>query len=238
MKKIWIYAFLLLNTFVSGDSYAQVDSLGWGTNYPAVPERMIAETKWRYTYAIHLESNTIIHQAEDFYDYFLHFRYDYTFEQYLNGQMTRGAWSLNGSELFYSFKHIKKFEIAQFLKDTQHPINDILSDPMLFKSYLNKIDIKARKQVMSVELYLEKLERSNAYKLEDLVDKHMYFALHKPHSSLSVQHQDLIWKLLVNISPKDVLFLYWYDKDQFYKSYETWDDSFKDWVIKTISNNI
>jgi len=118
MKKIWIYAFLLLSTFVSGDSYAQVDSLGWGTNYPAVPERMIAETKWRYTYAIHLESNTIIHQAEDFYDYFLHFRYDYTFEQYLNGQMTRGTWSLNGSELFYSFKHIKKFEIAGATKKT------------------------------------------------------------------------------------------------------------------------
>ena len=118
MKKIWIYAFLLFNTFVSGDGYAQLDSLGWGTNYPAVPERMIAETKWRYTYAIHLESNTIIHQAEDFYDYYLHFRYDYTFEQYLNGQMTRGTWSLHGSELFYSFKHIKKFEIAGASKNT------------------------------------------------------------------------------------------------------------------------
>ena len=136
------------------------------------------------------------------------------------------------------YERIKKFEFAQLLKDTQHPVNDILSDPMLFKSYFNKIDIKDRKKVMSVELYLEKLERSNAYKLEDLVDKNMYFALHKPHSSLSVQHQDLIWKLLVSISPKDVLFLYWYDKNQFYKSYETWDDSFKDWVIKTISNNI
>ncbi len=102
-----------------GESNAQVDdSLGWGTNYPAVPERMIAETKWRYTYAIHLESNTIIHQAESFYDYFLYFRYDYTYEQYLNGQMTRGTWSLSGSELFYNFKHIKKFEIAGATKNT------------------------------------------------------------------------------------------------------------------------
>ena len=91
---------------------------------------------------------------------------------------------------------------------------------------------------MSVELYLERLERSNTYKLEDMVDKQMYFALHTPHSSLDVKHQDLIWKLLVNIAPKDVLFLYWYDKEQFYKNYETWDDSFRDWVIKTISNNI
>ena len=106
------------------------------------------------------------------------------------------------------------------------------------KSYLNKIDIKARKQVMSVELYLEKLERSNAYKIEDIVDQSLYFALHQPHSSLSSEHRDLIHKLLINISPKDVLFLYWYDKEQFYKSYQTWDDSFKDWVIERISNNI
>ncbi|WP_375235790.1 DUF6638 family protein [Winogradskyella sp.] len=136
------------------------------------------------------------------------------------------------------YDRIKKYVFAQLLKETQHPINNILSDSMLFKSYLNKLDIKSRKQVMSVELYLEKFERSNAYKLEDMVDENMYFALHKPHSSLSVHHQDLIWKLLINVAPKDVLFLYWYDKDQFYKSYDTWNESFRDWVIKTITNNI
>ena len=137
-----------------------------------------------------------------------------------------------------NYDRIKKYQFANFLKDTQHPIRDILSNKVLFKSYLNKLPITQRKQVMSVELYLEKLERSNAYKIDDIVDEKMYFALHKPHSSLSVKHQDLIWKLLVNVSPKDVLFLYWYDKDQFYKNYDTWDESFKDWVIETISNNI
>ena len=136
------------------------------------------------------------------------------------------------------YDRIKKHVFSQYLKETQHPVKDILSDNMLFKSYLNKLDINSRKQVMSVELYLEKLERSNTYKIDDLVDKEIYFALHKPHSSLSVKHQDLIWKLLVNISPKDLLYLYWYDKDQFYKKYNTWDDSFKDWVIEIISNNI
>ena len=136
------------------------------------------------------------------------------------------------------YDRIKKHVFSQYLKETQHPVKDILSDNMLFKSYLNKLDINSRKQVMSVELYLEKLERSNTYKIDDLVDKEIYFALHKPHSSLSVKHQDLIWKLLVNISPKDLLYLYWYDKGQFYKKYNTWDDSFKDWVIEIISNNI
>lgn len=137
-----------------------------------------------------------------------------------------------------NYERIKKFELAQHLKEVQHPIKDILNDKVLFKSYLNKIDLAARKQVMSVELYLEKLERSNATKIEDIVDKQLYFALHQPHSSLSAVHRDLIHKLLINIAPKDVLFLYWYDKEQFYQSYETWDDSFKDWVIERISNNI
>ncbi len=137
-----------------------------------------------------------------------------------------------------NYDRIKKFELNHLLKDTQHPVKDILNDKVLFKSYLNKIDIKSRKQVMGVELYLEKLERSNAYKVEDMVEQSMYFSLHQPHSSLSAEHRDLIHKLLINIAPKDVLFLYWYDKEQFYKSYETWEDSFKDWVIERISNNI
>ncbi|WP_296386028.1 DUF6638 family protein [Winogradskyella sp.] len=137
-----------------------------------------------------------------------------------------------------NYDRIKKYELHKLLKETQHPIQDILNDKVLFKSYLNKIDIKARKQVMGVELYLEKLERSNAYKIEDMVEESMYFALHQPHSSLSAEHRDLIHKLLINISPKDVLFLYWYDKEQFYKSYDTWNDSFRDWAIERISNNI
>ncbi len=137
-----------------------------------------------------------------------------------------------------NYQRVKKYEFAQALKNTQHPIKDILNDAILFKSYLNKLDIETRKKVMSVELYLEKLENSNQYKIADIVDAKLFEALHKPHSSLDVKHQDLIWKLLVNISPKDILYLYWYDKEAFYKIYDTWDESLKDWVIETISNNI
>ncbi|SDS46966.1 hypothetical protein SAMN04515667_2248 [Formosa sp. Hel1_31_208] len=136
------------------------------------------------------------------------------------------------------YDRIKKFEFAQYLKDTKHPIRDILNDSLLFKSYLNKVDINTRKKVMSVERYLEKLETSNQFKIADIVDADLFEAMHEPHSSLHPKHQDLIWKLLVNIAPKDVLFLYWYDKQEFYKQYDTWSDSFQDWVIETISNNI
>ena len=136
------------------------------------------------------------------------------------------------------YDRIKKVMMFYELKKPEHPVKDILSDKVLFRKYLNKIDAQALKRVTGVEMYLERLERSNAYKVHDLVDSHMYYALHEPHSSLEPKHQDLIWKLLVNVSHKDILFLYWYDKEQFYKSYETWDPSFQDWVIETISNNI
>ncbi|WP_044398137.1 DUF6638 family protein [Lacinutrix sp. Hel_I_90] len=136
------------------------------------------------------------------------------------------------------YERIKKFEFASDLKETQHPIKTILNDKVLFKSYLNKLDIDSRKRVMSVERYLEKLEVSNQFKIADIVDAKFYEALHQPHSSLSSKHIDLIWKLLINVSAKDVLFLYWYDKEQFYKSYDTWDASLKEWVIQEIRNNI
>ena len=115
MKKIRFLLPLLFLGISINTAIAQ-EPTGWGTNYAAVDERKIVETKWRYTYAIHLESNTIIHQAEEDYEYFLHFRYDYTYAQFLNGEMSKGTWSLNGSELFYSFKHINKFEIADIGK--------------------------------------------------------------------------------------------------------------------------
>lgn len=136
------------------------------------------------------------------------------------------------------YNRVKKMMLYQELKETKHPVNDILDDNVLFRRYLNTIDAAALKRVNGVEIYLERIERSNAFKIHDLVDQKFYDALHQPHSSLNAKHQDLIWKLLINVSSKDVLFLYWYDKETFYKTYKTWSDSMKDWVIKTISNNI
>ena len=136
------------------------------------------------------------------------------------------------------YERIKKYEMAQHLKAIQHSIKEVLDDPVLFKSYLNKLDIETRKKIMSVERYLEKLETSNQYKIADIVDLKLFEALHEPHSSLDGKHQDLIWKLLVNIAPKDVLYWFWYDKETFYKAYDNWEASFKDWAIETIRNNI
>ena len=135
------------------------------------------------------------------------------------------------------YDRIKKYIFSEYLTETNHPIKDILEDPILFKSYLNKIDIKARKKVMGLELFLEKKEISKTIKAKDILDSELFVALNKPHSSLNATNQDLIWYLLVNIAPKDVLFLYWYDKEQFYKLFKTLEESVQDWVIETICNN-
>jgi len=116
-KSTPIYCVTLL-CFLPFLLFSQVEQKsGWGTTYPAVDEGKLVETKWKYTYALHLESNTIFHKADAEYKYFLHFKYDYTYQQLLNGKYDKGVWSLNGSDLFYSFKHIKKFEIAQITKN-------------------------------------------------------------------------------------------------------------------------
>ena len=136
------------------------------------------------------------------------------------------------------YDRIKKFLFARSLADVQHPIRDILNDKVLFKGYLNRMSIEERKKIMGVELYLEKTEVDNSYKLHDMVDKDLFDALQQPHSSLDLKHQDLIWKLLTKISDLDVLFSYWYNNDIFYQQFKTWDLSLQDWVVDIIKTKI
>ena len=100
MKVYFLFTIFFVGLFLHGNAQ-QID------------ERKIVETKWKYTYTLHVESNTILHQADKNYDFFIHFKYDYTYEQFLNGKLTDGVWSLNGSDLFYQFKHISKFTIKE-----------------------------------------------------------------------------------------------------------------------------
>lgn len=136
------------------------------------------------------------------------------------------------------YDRIKKFLLSEFINQETHSVKEVLNDPILFKSYLNKIDIAARKKVMGLGRYLEKKKGDPTVKATDLLDREVYVALHGPHTSLKPSDQDLVWKLLVSISPKDVLFLYWYDKEIFYRLYQTWGDSMKDWVIDTIKKGV
>ncbi|WP_299017712.1 DUF6638 family protein [uncultured Polaribacter sp.] len=131
-------------------------------------------------------------------------------------------------------QRIQQFMLAEYITENTHPIKDVLKDNILFKSYLNKIDVTARKKVMGLSIFLEKQKLSKNIKPEEVLHTEMLNALYKPHSSLRANEQDLIWSLLVNIAPKDVLFLYWYHKERFYKLFKKQSESTKEWIIETI----
>ena len=131
------------------------------------------------------------------------------------------------------YERIKKMLMYESLSEVNHPFVNILDDTLLFKSYLNKLTIEDRKKVMSLDRYLEKKKEDSYAHIKSYVNDEVYLALHHPHSSLGASEQDLVWNLLVTIVPKDILFLYWYDKQLFYETYRKYDDSMKDWVVKT-----
>lgn len=111
-KNLLILLSLLQFAFISSTN-SQTD---FGSLYGEIKESQLVESKWRYAYTLHVESNTVIHKAENYYDFFLYLRYDYTYQEYLNGAFSRGTWSLNERTLFYSFKNINKFEISELSK--------------------------------------------------------------------------------------------------------------------------
>ena len=135
------------------------------------------------------------------------------------------------------YERVKKYAMAQALDQPNHPIGEILNNDFLYKKYLNEMEPEAQKRVISLERYLAQRKMTPSINIGDYVDNQMMKALHQPHSSLTEEERELIWKLLIKIAPEDPLFLYWYDKALFYKIYETWDESFKDWAIQLILNN-
>lgn len=73
----------------------------------------LKETKWRYTYTLHTESDMVLHKANNNYQFYLYFRFDNTFQQILNGKSSFGIWLLNGNQLAYTFQEISSFKVVE-----------------------------------------------------------------------------------------------------------------------------
>ncbi len=146
-------------------------------------------------------------------------------------------YNLDKAVLTERYKRIKKHIFSQMFKETDHPMEEILNNVNLFKNYLNKLDIDARKYLMCVERYVEKSDIDNSVKITTFIYEDILEAMYEPHSSLLKEEQSLIWKLLVKIAPKDPFKMYKYDKSTFYKEFQKWGESYKDWVIEYISDN-
>lgn len=135
------------------------------------------------------------------------------------------------------YDRIKKHVFVEETKKTEHPLSEILDSHFLFKKYLNKLSKEVQKRISGVELYYQRLIVDKNLKIKEYVDEHFVKILHEPHPSLKEEEEELTWKLLSKIVPKDPVHMYWYDKEQFYVLYDTWSTDYQDWVIKEILEN-
>ncbi len=135
------------------------------------------------------------------------------------------------------YDRIKKHVFVEKAEKTEHPLSEILDSHFLFKKYLNKLPVEIQKKISGVELYYQRLIVDKNLKLKEYVDEHFLKILHEPHPSLKEEEEELTWKLLSKIVPKDPVHLYWYDKEQFYNLYNSWKPDYQDWVIEEILEN-
>lgn len=135
------------------------------------------------------------------------------------------------------YERVKKHVFVEHAVQLEHPLDEILDSHFLFKKYLNLLPLDVKKKISGVELYYQRLIVDKNLKMEEYIDKDFVKVLHEPHSSLKVEEEELIWKLLSKITPKDPVHLYWYDKEQFYNLYNSWKPGYKDWVIAEILRN-
>ena len=135
------------------------------------------------------------------------------------------------------YQRIKEHLFVQELGDIDHPLSEILDSTFLFKKYLNGLDKETQKRIMSVELYNQRKIVERELKMDDVVDISYTKSLMEPHANLEEEPRELVWKLLTKICPTDPLHMYWYDKEQFYKTYSTWKPSYQEWVINCILEN-
>lgn len=101
-------------------AFAQIDSLpSIDSEYESIDDNYLVETKWRYTYTTHAETNTVIHRADKNYDYLLHFKYDYSFVGFLNSEFSSGKWRLakENTWLYYPFRRVQWWRIPILNQD-------------------------------------------------------------------------------------------------------------------------
>ncbi len=106
---------LIFSTLV----YSQTDSIPPAFDYPPVDENYLAGTKWQYTHTYNAPTETYVHRADEFYEYFLHLKYDYVWESYLNGIRRKGTWKLNEgqNQLFYNFRNNNWWRIPELTEE-------------------------------------------------------------------------------------------------------------------------
>ena len=119
IQQILCYSLVVLGSLLCHVATAQLSDSS-ARQYPPINEDLLIHTRWKYTYTTHAESNTVIHRADETYDHFIFFRYDYFYLMYLNGRHSTGQWRLNDqqNEIHCPFRRVTWWRLAQFDEQT------------------------------------------------------------------------------------------------------------------------
>lgn len=119
IQQILCYCLVVLGSCLGAPLSAQITD-STVRQYPAINEDLLIHTRWKYTYTTHAQSNTVIHRADETYDHFVFFRYDYFFLMYLNGTHSTGQWHLNReqNEIRCPFRQVEWWRLAHFDEQT------------------------------------------------------------------------------------------------------------------------
>jgi hypothetical protein len=136
------------------------------------------------------------------------------------------------------FERVQKSIFLSHIKNATHSVSDIIENSNVYKRYLNNMEADSRKKIIQLDRLQANAKSEKALDIEGGLSPEILACIQIPAPELSMNLQELVWKLIVKTTAyKDPLFLYWYDKETFYETYNTWDESYQDWVIKLIKQN-
>lgn len=113
--KIKTLLFTILFSFVYLKiSFAQTPNL----LNPPINESILFESVWQYSYLLHVESNTVVHQALDNDKQIIYFKYNNTAQVYLNNEISSTTWNLLSNQLLFTFKDNAQYTIVKLNNKT------------------------------------------------------------------------------------------------------------------------
>lgn len=126
---------------------------------------------------------------------------------------------------------VTQYFFAKSVDDAQHPLSEILANRSLYLKYLNDLSEDEKKKIIGPFKYFEKIAKGHKPDRSNYIADEVYAALHSPVTS---NMEELIWQLLCRMHPVDPYLTYYHDKELFYKQYQTYNESYQDWVIQII----
>ncbi len=87
--------------------------------YEPIDDNLLVATKWEYAHQTVKGSSTKMNEAGNDFEYFVHFSYDYKFEENINGAYRKGVWILNQdkTEIYYRYRDVKWWKVVELTKE-------------------------------------------------------------------------------------------------------------------------